>query len=103
VDPRTAPLAEALEDWIGLLEKDDVRSASIRWSRDAPAATAMARYWGQLEAAHRRFHYRKWLAFARTIGDGRAFTVGGHSFGYVHVDWEKTADGWRIAQVWVCR
>ncbi len=115
VDPKTASLAEALEDWITLLEKDDAKAASTRWARDANAAAQMASEWKSVRTCNETLVYRKWLdnssnqsttrlvpGGARQIGDAVKFKVGGHSFGHLHVDWVKTEQGWRIAGVWLC-
>lgn len=104
------PLAEALEEWVGLLEKGDVKAAG-RWARDADAAEAVAGRWAQLRQCHEDHDYRTWLdrdpatggPGARQIGDVSKFTVGGHSFGHHHVDWAKGAHGWRIVDVRICR
>lgn len=105
------PLAEALEDWVRLLERDDPKAAA-RWARDAEAARALNLQWGQLKECHEEYNYRTWLdrdpatggPGARNVGDATRFNVGGHSFGHLHVNWEKGSDGgWRITGVWVCR
>ena len=101
--PKTATLAQALEDWIVLLEANDVGTAQKRWAKDAAATKNMKKWWANLGDCHKQYDYRKWLDRAKQIGDATHFKVGGHSFGYMHVDWEKTGHGWRIAKVWICR
>ena len=106
-----ASLAEALEDWVRLLEKDDAKAAAGRWARDPEAAKVMEERWSQLKQCHKDYDYRKWLdkdpatggAGARGIGDATKFTVGGHSYGHVHVSWVRVDAGWRIGDVWLCR
>lgn len=106
-----ATLADALEDWVRLLEKDDVKTAAQRWAADAEAAKVLAERWPQLKECHKDHNYRAWLDTppqskgpgAKQIGDATEFTVGGHSFGHHHVVWKKTDAGWRIANVWMCR
>jgi hypothetical protein len=107
--PTSAPasqagsLADALADWIALLEKDDLKSASARWSKDAAAADTMKQWWTELKRCHKEYDYSKWLAAAKAIGEAAEFEVGGHSQGHLHVSWERTSGGWRIAKVWICR
>ena len=103
IDPNTATLAEALDDWIVLLEANDVETAQKRWAKDSTATKTMKQWWANLGDCHKQYDYRKWLDRAKQIGDAAQFKVGGHSFGHVHVDWEKTGKGWRIAKVWICR
>ncbi len=98
-------LAEALRDWIGLIEADDAKAASTRWAKDKAASRAMRGAWGGpsgIKRAHKTYNYRKWLERAKAVGTARTFKVGGHEFGHLHIDWEKTADGWRIARVSHC-
>jgi hypothetical protein len=103
MDGETATLAQALEDWIVLLEASDVETAQQRWARDSTAMEGMKRWWARLEECHKQHNYRKWLEAARQIGDATEFKVGGHDYGHMHVDWKKTEQGWRIANVWICR
>jgi hypothetical protein len=119
IDPKIATLAEALEDWIGLIEKDDLKTAQERWTANATAAKELAELWERVKAAHKQFDCRKWLdnrtategnpiremhpGGAKQIGDATKFKVGGHGIGHLHIDWEKTDGGWRIAKVWGCR
>jgi len=70
----------------------------------------MQKHWALLKDCHREYDYRTWIggkaddaAPASRIGDATKFTVGGHSFGHLHVRWEKTAKGWRIAEITMCR
>ena len=105
------PLADALEDWIVLVEKDDAKTAAERWASSAESAKAMAEKWPQLKQCHKEYNYRAWLdasppaegTGARQIGDAARFTVGGHSFGHLHVVWRKSTAGWRVADVFMCR
>ena len=105
-----ASLAASLEDFIRLLEKDDLKSAG-RWARDAEAGKLLEERWAQLRQCHKDYDYRKWLdgdpagagPGARQVGDATKFTVGGHSYGHHYVDWEKGANGWRIADLRICR
>lgn len=112
IEPRTAPLAQAIDDWAALLEKDAADLAVKRWSADEKAADALREHWPRLRACHKQYDYRKWLdrsgedgrdAGARQIADGKRFRIGGHSFGHEHVDWKKTDQGWRITGAWTCR
>ena len=96
--PKQATLVEALEDWIVLLEKDDIDTAQKRW-----ANVSLKKWWGNVRACHKEYDYRKWLDGARHIGDATEFKVGGHIYGHMHVDWKKTERGWRIAEVFMCR
>ena len=102
-DPKTASLAAGLEAWIVLLEADDVEAAQRRWAKDAAASEGMKQWWAKLRDCHKQYDYRKWLEKAKQIGDATQFKVGGHDYGHMHVDWEKTDEGWRIAKVWICR
>jgi hypothetical protein len=103
--------AQSLEEWITLLEKDDVATAAKRWARDTKAADAMRQHWSRLKDCHREYDYRSWLEKhpgtgdpgARHVGDPTRFTVGGHDYGHLHVVWEKDDAGWRIGGVWECR
>ena len=104
------PLAEALEDWVRSLEQGDAESAA-KWAGGPEAAKAQAQWWDQLKQCHKEYDYRAWLdrdpatggPGARKIGDAGKFTVGGHSFGHLHVNWVKGKAGWRISGVWACR
>jgi len=102
-DPATASLANAIEDWVTLIERDELKSAQARWTRDAAAARELSELWERVKAAHKRHDYRNWLDDARQIDDARTFKVGGHDVDHLHIDWERTAAGWRIAKVWGCR
>jgi hypothetical protein len=114
VDPATATLAEAVGDWIDLLELDDARAsqrAADRWAADEQAAKDLRRLWSQSQDRHATFDYRTWIKGgtdrptpqAEEIGDADTFTVGGHDFGHLHTRWRKTAKGWRIARAFECR
>lgn len=104
-------LAESLEAWVTLVEKDDLKTASERWGRDAGAGEALTQHWARLKQCHKEHNYRNWLekdresggVGAKQIGDATTFTVGGHSFGHLHVKWEKGESGWRISSVFQCR
>ena len=110
-DPKTASLDQAIEDWVTLLEKGDAKTAAARWAKGGDAAKAMADAWPRLAQAHKSHDYRKWLdklpdtgaPGARRVGDAKNFTLGGHSYDHLHVEWAKGDDGWRIANVWTCR
>lgn len=111
VSPEDPPsLADSLEVWVTRLEKDDLKAATD-FARDAGAARAVRDRWDQLKKCHADYDYRRWLdanpetkgAGARRIGDATEFTVGGHAYGHVHVRWEKTDGGWKVADVWLCR
>lgn len=110
-DPKTASLEQAIQDWVTLLEKDDGKAAAARWAKDGDAAKAMADAWPRLGQAHKAHDYRKWLdripdyggPGAKQIGDAKTFTLGGHSYDHLHVEWAKGDDGWRVANVWTCR
>ena len=78
-------------------------TAQKRWAKDSAATTTMKQWWARLGDCHKQYDYRKWLERAKQIGDGTHFKVGGHSFGFMHVDWEKADHGWRIAKVWECK
>ncbi len=101
VDPKTATLPAAIEEFVALLEKDDAKGVQKRWSADEKASKEIADLWERMQGAHKTYDYRKWVAKAAEATD--KFTIGGHTFGHLHVDWSKTADGWRIGHVWVCR
>lgn len=109
IDARNASLAEALQDWISLLEKDDLPTATDRWAKDGQAGATMKQQWANLKECHKKFDYRGWIdgkgesGGAKQIGDGKNFKVGGHDFGHTHIDWERTDAGWRIAKAWICR
>ncbi|HEX8915436.1 MAG TPA: hypothetical protein VF796_23995 [Humisphaera sp.] len=109
VDPSAATLAVAVSDWVSLLEKDDAKTAAIRWAANPEAAKLMTEHWPLLKERHGKFDYRTWIngkdgiAGAAAVGDARIFKVGGHAFGHLHVDWEKTAAGWRVVNVYQCR
>jgi hypothetical protein len=101
-------LPVALEDWVSLIEKDDVKSAGGRWAKDEKAAAQIRGHWPMIRRAHQAHDYRKWFdgkgrGDAADVGDANQFKLGGHEFGHVHVDWEKTDAGWRVAAVWICR
>ena len=111
--PRDAQpsLSEALENWVALLEQDDVKTPAKRWAADEQAAKALEQHWPQLKQCHQDYNYRTWIdgdphtgrPGARRVGDATKFTVGGHEFGHLHVNWVKRDNGWRIAGVWMCR
>jgi hypothetical protein len=106
-----ATLSTSLEAWVTLLEKDDLTTASKRWTRGAQAARAMEQWWPRLRACQQDYNYRRWLdqrpetdgPGAGGIGEATKFTVGGHSYGHLHVNWEKGDGGWKITGVWMCR
>jgi hypothetical protein len=103
IDPATATLVLALEDWIISLEANNTEAAQKRWANDSAAADEMRKWWAKLGDCHTQYDYRKWLDGAKQIGDAKEFKVGGHDYGHMHVDWKKTDQGWRIAKVWICR
>ncbi|HUT59476.1 MAG TPA: hypothetical protein VNA25_16625 [Phycisphaerae bacterium] len=111
LDPRTATLAAAVENWITLLEKDDLKAACHRWAADEQVDKDMAERWAGLRKANEQHDYRKWLdkrmegnkTGAKAIGEAKAFHVGGHEYHHLHVVWRKTPVGWRIVRVWICR
>lgn len=114
VDPKTASLADALTDWIALLEKDDSKTATARWATNAAVGKVTAE-WKALRERHKQHDYRRWIenssdkpttglvpGGAKQIGKDTTFRVGGHSFGHLHIMWKKTGDGWRIAGILEC-
>lgn len=112
VDPRTATLADAVGDWVGLLEldfPDAPATAARRWARDDEAGRDLRRLWPDLADRHARYDYRTWItgagrpAAATAVGDSTTFAVGGHDYGHLHTEWVKTDVGWRIARVYFCR
>ncbi len=101
--PSQSGLAEAIEDWVRLLEAGNPAAASKRWASDQEAAGQLTRWWGTLRQCHQRYDYRRWARQAERLADAKAFKVGGHDYGHMHIDWERTARGWRIVRVWPCR
>jgi hypothetical protein len=105
-----ASLPEALEHWIKLVEQDDLKAAK-QWAANPEAEKKLEQTWPQVRQCHKEYDYRRWIerqpegggAGAKGVGDATSFTVGGHSFGHVHVKWEKSDAGWRIADVFMCR
>jgi len=99
-----------LDRWITLVEKDDLKAAK-QFAVNPDVATKLETMWPQVRECHKQYDYRRWLekvpegggAGAKGVGDATSFTVGGHSFGHVHVKWEKSDGGWRIADVFMCR
>lgn len=111
-DPRTAGPAEAVADWVDLLESDNPdapATAARRWAKDGAAADQVRQFWSDLQARHAKYDYRKWAtgdhrpAGTPETGDAVKFTVGGHDYGHLHTRWVKTDAGWRIESVFVCR
>jgi hypothetical protein len=108
-DRAAVPLADALADWITLVEKDNAAAASSRWAADPEARDQMTRLWTDLRDRSGRYQYRNWLTgeagvpSAANAGGGKDFTVGGHDFGHLHVNWAKTDQGWRFKSVFACR
>jgi hypothetical protein len=106
--PRQPTLAEALETWVTLLEKDDAETA-IRWAANDAAAKQITEHWALLKENHKKFDYRNWLKGidgqpgALQSADANQFKIGGHSYGHLHVDWVKTGGSWQVANVWMCR
>ena len=103
------PLAAALEDWIARLEKDDAGKAA-EWAADESTAKEVKAQWDAMKRNHKAHDYRKWIdgrakgvAAAKAVGDAKSFTVGGHEFGHLYVDWAKSDRGWRISGVRMCR
>jgi hypothetical protein len=91
------------------VEKDDLKSAR-QFAATPDAAAKLEKVWPQVRQCHKQFDYRRWIERvpdggegAKGVGDATAFTVGGHSFGHVHVKWERSDAGWRIADVFLCR
>ncbi len=103
INPRNADIPSAIEDWIRLLEADDLQKASKRWAKDNEAAQQMEKFWSNLIRCNKQFDYRKWVESAKNAHGITTFKVGGHEYGFMHTDWEKTLDGWRISHVWICR
>ena len=113
LDPKSASLATAVADWITLLEKSDLKTATARWAADDNAAKSLAQEWDSLQKLHKEHDYRRWLKksdntpnpapTADQITDATHFKVGGHAYGHRHIEWIKTNTGWRIANVWLCR
>lgn len=109
--PEPAALADSIEAFLVLLEKDDAPAAAERWAGGADAAKAIKQHWPRLRECHKEFDYRKWedgshepgAAGAASMGDATKFTVGGHAYGHLHTDWTKTTGGWRVTGVWLCR
>lgn len=102
-------LPAALEEWVKLLEKDDAGKAAA-WAADEATAKEVKAQWDAMRRNHKAHDYRKWvngqgpgIPAAKAVGDAKSFTVGGHEFGHLHVDWSKTDRGWRITKVWLCR
>jgi len=102
-DPRTMDLPEAIEDWIRLLEADQLSAASEKWAKNTEVTQQMVKFWTGLQRCHKQFDYRKWVESAKNAHGVTTFKVGGHEYGCMHTDWEKTPDGWRINHVWECR
>ena len=112
IDPKTAQLGIAVQDFVALLEQDDagpgVATAAERWAKDDDAAKQIKENWDRLKEAHAEFNYRRWVN-EEPFGakylpkETKSFTVGGHEFCHLHTQWEKTPDGWRVARVFMCR
>jgi hypothetical protein len=100
-----ATLAQSLEEWVRTIEADDPKAAA-KLAANEQAAGQIAEHWAAMKANHKTFDYRKWIAgqsgeaSAVKIGDATAFTVGGHSYGHLHIEWAKAGDDWRIGEVW---
>jgi hypothetical protein len=112
VEPRTASLADAVSDWVGLLELDFANApaaAARRWAKDGKAADELRQLWPDLQKRHAKYDYHKWAtgehrpANDPVAGDAQSFTVGGHEYGHLHTRWVKTDAGWRIESVFMCR
>ncbi|MFA6133861.1 MAG: hypothetical protein WC869_07600 [Phycisphaerae bacterium] len=94
--PSESDLPYAIEDWVRLLEEDRCADAAKRWAKNAEVAQQMLRWWESLKKGHQRHDYRKWVQQAEQAPGTTAFKVGGHEYGFMHTDWEKTPEGWRI-------
>jgi len=101
--PKAMTLADAIKDWIRLLETDDLQNASKRWTKNDEARKQLERFWPKLRACNQAFDYRKWLDEATKAEGNGAFTIGGHQYGFMYTDWVATPLGWRIQSVWMCR
>lgn len=86
---------------------DSIHSDPV--GRRRGAAKSLKEAWRDLRDRHHRFNYRTWITdearpeAADRIGDATTFTLGGHEFGHLHVQWARTDAGWRIGRVFYCR
>ena len=111
IDPRTAPLAEAIADFGAAVQADDLKRAQ-RWSREPKE---LAKNWPGVKAQHKQFGYDRWIKEATKREsrpadakeapeeDPNRFTVGGHMYRHLHINWEKGENGWRIAAFFICK
>lgn len=99
---RPATLAETLDDFIAALETDSVK-APVKFAKDEKSAKALQENWDALKKAHEAHDYRKWLAAAKTVEKEATFTVGGHEYDHLHVEWVKMDGGWKLGGVRLCR
>lgn len=56
-----------------------------------------------LIAQQQRLDYNELFANQRSDSGSDKFTLGGHEFGHLHLDFVQSATGWRLIKVWNCR
>jgi hypothetical protein len=101
IDPMTAKHTEAMTDFVNLLRADEMKTAVDRWGS---ADSKLDEYWKILRECDAKFDYTNWITGKfKPAGDETKFTVGGHSYGHMHIEWQATRQGWRIVKVWMCR
>lgn len=103
IRPDKASLSEAIDDWVRLIEADELTKASQRWSQNEETTQQLAKWWDRLKRCHQQFDYKNWSRQAKELEKPKKFTVGGHSYGYMNTVWEQTPEGWRITHVFICR
>lgn len=111
IDPNKATLAEAIADFGAAVQTNDLKSAQ-RWSTKPEELTE---FWVSVKAQQKQFGYDQWIEEAKKREirpadekstpkeDPNRFTVGGHMYRHLHINWEKGKGGWRIASFLVCR
>ncbi len=56
-----------------------------------------------LVAQNKYLDYNELFKRQYAQADKETFTLGGHEYGHLHMDFVEGDSGWRLAKVWMCR
>jgi len=60
-------------------------------------------FFDRLKSVHKQWGYRAIFSANTPKPSTNKYTLGGHQFGYMHMEFVMSNGGWRFNRVWMCR
>jgi len=99
--PTFSKLAEAVRFLAAVLAQSDYDALARACHGELPQKSVLER----LRQRHQQTPLPELYAGREFPQDGPSFKLGGHGreLGHIHIDFVKSAAGWQLQRIWMCR